>query len=380
MDFATNADRTNTIAAALTVLLNRHWPGHKPAVLVTGTKSNSGKGTITNFCRGSVPKADIQYESTDWPMLSQFQQQIKCNPDIGLVIFDNVRCDSAGGRAKFIRSAFIESFVTNAEMTLASPGLGEAIHLVNRYVVFINTNDGKLSTDLMNRGLLIHVAPRGTVYDRETPIGNPKLDFLPKHRDRIEAELRGMIERWKAAGQPLDEDVKYSMTPWAKTIGGILKVNGFKDFLGNCNTRKAVDDPVQDALVILGTAMPGKELRPQEWAKMIVDEGLVKTLLPPNERDTEKSRTRATGVVLSKHLDEEFLGRTDTKLYHLRLGGGHRRWVAGKDPHVRYYFEVLKEEDRPDEDEEDNHHTSPQKNGDERHLTPAKDQATQPER
>ena len=66
-------------------------------------------------------------------MQSQFQRQLQGNPDTGVVIFDNVRCDSSG-RSHFIRSAFIESFVTNAEVTLASPGAGEAISVENRYV------------------------------------------------------------------------------------------------------------------------------------------------------------------------------------------------------------------------------------------------------
>jgi hypothetical protein len=350
MAFATEADYSNTIGAALTVILRRHWLGQKPVVLVTSTKSHSGKGTITEFFRGSVPKADVLYESIDWPMQSQFQRQVHGNPDIGVVIFDNVRCDSSG-RAQFIRSAFIESFVTNAEVTLASPGAGEAISLENRYVVTINTNDGKLSPDLMNRSLPIHLAPKGSIHERETPIGNPKLDFLPAHRDRIEAELRGMIERWKAAGCPMDDQVKHSMTPWARTIGGVLKVNGFKGFLANAGTRKSADDPVQEALAILGVAKPGKALRPAEWAKMIVDQGLVKILLPPNERDTEKARTRATGVLLGKHLDVTFRGRTDTTLYHLRLRGGVRRWIPGKNPHARYVFDVLDTKDLPVDDD-----------------------------
>ena len=128
MAFATDADRTNTIGAALTVLLRRQWLGQKPVILVTATKSHAGKGTITEFFRGSVPKADVLYESIDWPMQSQFQRLAQGNPDIGVVIFDNVRCDSSG-RSNFIRSAFIESFVTNAEVTLASPSAGEPISL-----------------------------------------------------------------------------------------------------------------------------------------------------------------------------------------------------------------------------------------------------------
>ena len=331
MPFGSNADRTNTIAAALTVLLRRAWIGQKPVILVTSTKSHSGKGTITELVRGSVPKADVLYEAIDWPMQSQFQRQVQANPEIGVVVFDNVRCDSSG-RSHFIRSAFIESFVTNAEVTLASPSAGEPVHLENRYVVTINTNDGKLSPDLMNRALPIHLAPRGNVHEQETPIGNPKLDFLPTHQDQIEAELRGMIEQWKDKGRPLDIHAKHSMTPWARNIGGILEVNGFKDFLGNCKTRKNADDPIQEALAILGMAKPGKELRPSEWAKVVVTEGLVKTLLPPNERDKDKSRTRAIGVVLKRHLDVTFLGQTDTKRYQFRLEGGNRRWKKGKKP------------------------------------------------
>ena len=202
----------------------------------------------------------------------------------------------------------------------------------------------------MNRALPIHLAPRGSVHEQQTPIGNPKWDFLPLHRGRIEAELRGMIERWKAAGCPLDNHVTHSMSPWARTIGGILKASEFRNFLSNSDTRKSTDDPVQEAMAILGVAKPGKALRPADWAKILVDQGLVKTLLPPNERDTEKARTRATGVLLSKHLGEEFRGRTDTKLYHFCLEGGCRRWIKGKNPHVRYVFTVLGQEDLPVED------------------------------
>ncbi|MHB0958239.1 MAG: hypothetical protein ACYC0X_12235 [Pirellulaceae bacterium] len=350
MDFATNSDRTNTVAAAITVLLRRHWPGEKPLILVTATKSHAGKGTVTEFFRGAVPKADILYESQDWPMLSQFQRQVQAKPEIGLVMLDNVRCDSAGGRAKFIRSGFLEGFITAPEITLATPGAGEPVHLSNRYVVTINTNDGRLSADLMNRALPIHLAPVGNVEDRENAIGNPKLEFLPHNMARIEAELHGMIERWKAAGCPLDEKVRHSMTPWARTIGGILKLAGFHDFLANCATRKTVDDSIREAIGILGAVRPDRALRPRDWAKLAVDYSVAKDLISPNERDTEKGRERAIGVVFKKHLEETFEARTDTKAYRLRLTGGCRRWRSGKNPHVRYCFVILSQADLSDDD------------------------------
>lgn len=344
MDFASNADRTNTVAAALTMILRNHFPGEKPLVLVTATKSHSGKGTITDFIRGGIPKVDLLYESIDWPMQSQFQRQIAANSEAGLILLDNVRLDSAGGRAKFIRSAFIESFVTNDEITLASPGAGEPIRLKNRFLLTINTNDGCLSPDLMNRALSIHLAPQGNIQDRLSVIGNPKLEFLPTHRDQIAAELRGMIERWKDAGQPVDDSVQHPMSPWAKSIGGILKVAGFADFLGNFRSRQTVSDPVREAIATLGAARPDQVLRPMEWGNIAVTEGLAKTLFSPAERDTEKGRERAIGRLLKPRLEETFEASTEDSRLLLKLEGGFRRWTAGENPHTAYAFRVLSRE------------------------------------
>src|SRR4051794_27782398 len=124
---------------------------------------------------------------------------------------------------------------------LASPSGGRVIARPNKFVVVFNTNDGSCSQDILNRALPIHLVPRGSIQDRRPPIGNPKLEFLPRNRSRIEAELRGMIERWRLAGCPQDESVRHSMTPWARTIGGILRHVGLADFLGNTSTRKVAD-------------------------------------------------------------------------------------------------------------------------------------------
>ena len=145
-------------------------------------------------------------------MQRQFQQQLKAESDIGVVVIDNVRLDSSGGRTNFIRSAFLESMLTSAEMTPASPGAGEPHRLSNRFVIILNSNEGTLSVDLLNRSLPIHLAPVGDVHLQQSRIGNPKLEFLPKFGRQIEAEFRGMIDRWKSAGSPLDNSVQYPMS------------------------------------------------------------------------------------------------------------------------------------------------------------------------
>jgi hypothetical protein len=347
MDFATPADRTNAVAAALTVQLLSHWPGHKPLVLVTATKPHSGKGTVSEFIRGSVAKADVLYESVDWPMQSQFQRLLALDPEVGVVCLDNVRLDSSGGRARCIRSAWLESFVTMPEVTLASPDGGGPVRLPNRFVFLVNTNDGALSADLLNRALPIHLAPRGDVHDRPSPIGNPKLEFLPHNRGRIEAELRGMIERWRRAGRPADDGARHPMSLWAKTVGGILKANGFTDFLGNYQLSRGAQDPTREALAVLAGAAPGKPLKPVEWAEIAVRQGLAKTLFSSHERDTELGRARAIGVTFGKYLAEVFTAATEAKRLRARLDGGYRRWERGAPPENRYVFTVLEESERP---------------------------------
>lgn len=96
---------------------------------------------------------------------------------------------------------------------------------------------------------------------------------------------------------------------------------------------------------ILGAAKPGKPLRPRDWARIAARQGLAKTLIPANERDTERGRERVIGVLLRPLIGETFEVETETKRLRLRLGGGLRRWEPGRNPHVRYLFEVLGEED-----------------------------------
>jgi hypothetical protein len=136
------------------------------------------------------------------------------------------------------------------------------------------------------------------------------------------------------------------MTPWAQAIGGILKVNGYTDFLANYGARRIADDPIKDALAILGAAMPDQSLRPGEWAELAVKEGLAKKLFSPNERDTPRGRERAIGVVLSKHRNETFEACSEATRYRLKLDGGNRRWES-QSPHKRYVFNVLEEHPIP---------------------------------
>ena len=213
MAFASKADRTNAVGAALTVMLHNHFPGAKPLIAVTATKSQAGKDTIILFAAGSNRLTSVSYQATDWAFERAIVGTMNHSPDTVVLNVENARL---GSKQQYIASGFLERFITDAEPTLFSTGTGGPVRRKNNLVVAISTNYGMLSTDLLNRSLPIHLDPVGNVADRKSPIGNPKLEFLPANRARIEAELRGMIQRWIDAGKPLNNKVHHSFGQWAK--------------------------------------------------------------------------------------------------------------------------------------------------------------------
>ena len=343
MAFETEADRTNAVAGGLTVLLRNHLPGGKPVLIVTANKSHAGKDTVITFAAGTAGSISISYQATNWAVERNFVGALKLNPDVGVVVIENARLDRGD---RFLASAFLERFATDPEPLLFSTGTGPPVRRRNDIVLAISTNFGSVSEDLMNRGLPIHLNPVGNVADRVSPIGNPRLEYLPANKERIAAELRGMIERWKAAGQPLDEDVRHPFSVWAKRIGGILRVNGFRDFLGNYGVRKTVDDPQRKGLGLLGSQAPDEWLQASEWAKHVSKLGLVKAVIPPADQDSEAGRARGLGVVLKAHSGETFQTETETKKLTLRLEWRRGRF-EGSDAQVRYRFVLIEQEDLP---------------------------------
>jgi hypothetical protein len=349
MEWASPADRTNAVAALLTVPFRQRFAGAKPLILVTAAKSHSGKGTLVEFVRGKTAKADLQYEDKDWPMQRNLHQMLLQKPEIGVISLDNVRSDSSG-RGKFIRTAFLESFITNAELVVTSAtGRLQVLRTENKYVVILNTNEGALSIDLLNRCLPIRLQSTGNLLDRiaraKAMLGgmDVKNEWLPAHRDRIEAELWGMIDRWQEKGKPLDKDVHHPMRPWAQTVGGILRVNGFTDFLLNYNATGSAADRKREGLGILAFHAGATKRRAEDMAKFIIKHGLAKTLLVGVDTANGPACQRAAGVTLSKYAEETFVAQTATQCISYVLKKKQGRF-GESFPHFRYWFEEVRRE------------------------------------
>jgi hypothetical protein len=346
MQWATLADRTNAVAAALTVMLRRFWPGAKPIILASATKSQAGKDTVLAFAAGATPRKSISYQRTDWPLEQAIVAALSKNPDVGMLVVENARL---GQGERFIASGCLERMATATELCLHSTKEKETYQRPNDLVLGISTNFSTVSEDLANRGLPIHLAPIGDIHNRVSPVGNPQYQYLPAYRDQLQAELLGFVARWVAAGRPLDTSVRHPMTEWAQTVGGILQVAGLPDFLANYGMRKVADDPLRRAIGLAGAARPGEWLRPGEWARVAVQLGLAKDIVPDGERDTDAGRERGIGVVFSAHRDETFHAETDAAIVKMRLEKRRCRWEPGAEAETRYRFVVTAQESLPED-------------------------------
>lgn len=347
MDFETQADRANTFAAVLTVLFRNHWPGGKPVILATASKSHAGKDTVIAFASGETEQYSISYQGTNWALERSFIGALNHNSDAGVLVIENARLDR---RDNTIASAFIERFATDPHPFLFSTGTDPATRRRNDIVLAISTNFGFVSEDILNRSLPIHLDPVGHVSERTSPIGNPKLEFLPQNREHIAAELRGMVVRWKDAGTPLDHEARHPFSEWAAMVGGILKVNGVRGFLANYGKRRVADDPVRAAIGLLGASHHGQDwYKPDDLTREATKLGLVKQLIPAGDQESFESKKRGLGVVLSAHRNETFHVETESELLTLRLEKGRKRFDS-EGPHVRYRFVIVDQTPLPNDD------------------------------
>jgi hypothetical protein len=348
MPWATRADRTNAVAARLTVMLRRFWPGGKPIILATATKSQAGKDTVLAFAAGTTTRKSISYQQTDWPLEQAIVSVLSRNPDVGLMVVENARL---GRGERYIASTCLERMATDPELCLHSTKESGTYQRPNDLVLGISTNFGAVSEDLANRSLPSHLDPTGDIHSRESPIGDPRRHYLPRYAEQIQAEMRGMVARWVAAGRPLDTSVRHPMPEWAQTVGGILQVSGFRDFLANYATRKVSDDPLRRALGILGAVRPDQWLRSDEWARLALQVGVAKAVIPDGDRDSDAGMRRGIGVVFSVHADETYSVETEDERLRLRLQKGRRRWTPGGETETRYRFEVLARAEIPADDD-----------------------------
>lgn len=140
------------------------------------------------------------------------------------------------------------------------------------------------------------------------------------------------------------------------TVGGILKVAGYTDFLGNLGTRKSADDPLRHGIAMIGREKNGYWYTAADLVRCAKRLGCVKRVIPEADRENDDAMARGLGVVLTPHDGETFeyrdvntgetaklwLTKSDRRRWTKYDQVHRRRSPSPSQPHHRYLFQVLK--------------------------------------
>ncbi|HEX5105008.1 MAG TPA: hypothetical protein VFV87_14410 [Pirellulaceae bacterium] len=143
--FESDADRTNAFASGLAPYLRLLYPGRLPVNLYLSKSSFGGKGTLFEATCGLCPRVKINLEAADWANKKNVAIAINADPTTVVVLVDNVDID--------LRSAFIESLVTDARQAIHCTGSGDPIGRPYRLVVVVTMNVADVSLDILHRSI-----------------------------------------------------------------------------------------------------------------------------------------------------------------------------------------------------------------------------------
>ena len=244
MGWAGNADRTNAVAAALTVPFRLPLPRRQAARAGHGHEEPRRQGHGRSTSSGAAsPKAEILYENTDWPMEKSLQQQLARHPDIGVVNLDNVRIDSAGGGRRSSEPA--SSRASSPTRRSLSTPRGWPATAARTSSSSSSTPTRAPSARTSSTVPCRSTWPPGATLRNSWPgrQSGTRSRIPPKFRHRIDAELLDDPARTPGR-RPLDESV--GLAPHdagPRTVGGILKVNGFRGLPGELLHHEACGGP-----------------------------------------------------------------------------------------------------------------------------------------
>jgi hypothetical protein len=223
--------------------------GH-PVVLLDGNQPGLGKTLLVRVIGVVLDGIDpriIHYTADDEELQKRICATLRGSTQ-SQVLIDNAKVKAETA----IHSAVLEANSMAPEVSLRILGKSENYTRPNDVVWFLTMNNTKASPDLVSRGMPIRQYFEGDPKKRKFEHRDP-LHYAREHRAEILGELAGMVTRWNQMGRP-EGDQNHRLTEWARTIGGVMCVNGFPEFLTNLDTAAAEFNTALDMLAALAEA------------------------------------------------------------------------------------------------------------------------------
>lgn len=309
-DFASDADRTNYIALLLTKLIHHRLPGRVPMPKIEANQRGLGKTLLAQtlaLIRKGRTSPTVTLTDNDEEVEKRLCSIARAGCDT--FILDNAKSAKS---LSLISSMVVERSITDDRLTFRLLGKNLDFDAENHHLFIVTTNGGQMSPDLISRHIPINLHYEGDP-NKRTFKNQEYYEFVKKIRLDVYAEILGHFEKWRQAGMPR-ADVRHRFQTWAEVIGGVLRVNGHKEFLANQGSSSAASDGDYQAFCVLSQrCTPDKANTAAELLKTARSGGLYAKL---DEIPEERARNVAFGKILSRFIGAEFR-LDDTRLVRL---------------------------------------------------------------
>lgn len=225
--FASESDRTHTVAAMLLPLVREMVAGNTPLHLIEAPSPGTGKSlladviTIPTTGRSAQIMTEAHHEE-EWR--KRLTASLSEAPTF--VMLDNIR--------QKLDSAALAAMLTTQIWTDRILGRSEVIKLPVKCVWLASGNNPMLTTEMARRTIRIRLDSTHARPWQRTGFKHENLrKWVLSNRGKVLWCLLTLVQSWIAAGQPQAGQTLGNYEQWAEVIGGILGNAGFKGFLGN---------------------------------------------------------------------------------------------------------------------------------------------------
>ncbi len=225
--FKDEASRHNYFGLLITPLIRPAIAGNVPGHLIGAPLERTGKtllaeivGAIVNGMRTPAMQICESNEEMDKRLLAILLRGET------LLHLDNIR--------DTIDLPCLASLLTASVYKSRLLGASKMLAIENNVTLIATGNNPRATGELAKRFVPITLQPTTDAPELRKDFRHPDLwGYVTEHRRQILGCLLGAVRIWTDAGSPRGEQPMGGFDEWAAVIGGIMKVLGFDDWMGN---------------------------------------------------------------------------------------------------------------------------------------------------
>jgi len=239
--FAMPAECAHAVALAIMPFV-RQLIDFVPISLVEGSVPGAGKGLL-------VRSASYIYLGREIAMTTWDNDEDSLRKKITALLIGGepiINIDNVSG---VIDSGQVCAAITAEMWTDRILGRSEMVHVPNRAVWCMTSNNASMSSEIARRCIRIRITPTDErPWERRQWRHPDLLGWVRENRPALVHAILTLVQAWIAAGRPeYEERTLGSFGSYCRVIGGILKVAGIDGFLGNLDAVRIASESCEDA-------------------------------------------------------------------------------------------------------------------------------------